>query len=462
MKKLMHDIARGKDLAVNLLRFRDLAGPLYNEYAALELTFNAYTMLQEIVEEKPELAGQEGEAVAELLSLLDAVSRDTPDREALIARAKKLRDEITGRMDLFTAYTDRLIVYEYVMNRMELSFEPEEKLDGHLADFDETYFMQSILSWLYADKDQSVIRDKLRLVIGQVPVRITKTKLFERITETFTLYKGGDRASLDDFIYMLRTSAMLHDPPFYTGARAVEEALRELEGADFGSVTKERYEELAAVLENGARLIHDLTDFYYTMQRVVNDIYAFCLSVPFGGAGGKSKLISACQSIWRCLARRKYMDTMLVPLEGRIESYEEKTSYLEAALVEVKSSYPDEIDRSGMSSFFEDFTVVVNLLSDSLFIDLEKVNAGETADVSYVRQKTDAFIAELAERMAGLSRPVKRAVTAAVLEKLPMPFQKPEDVEDYIRANLFGCGDKAEKITVISILSDLMYEDIEG
>ena len=64
--------------------------------------------------------------------------------------------------------------------------------------------------------------------------------------------------------------------------------------------------------------------------------------------------------------------------------------------------------------------------------------------------------------MKGMSRPLKRAVMASVLEKLPMAFQSPEEVEDYIRVNLFGCGDKAEKIVVISILTDLMNEDRVG
>ncbi len=33
-----------------------------------------------------------------------------------------LRDEITDKMDVLTAYTDRMICYEYVLNRMELKY----------------------------------------------------------------------------------------------------------------------------------------------------------------------------------------------------------------------------------------------------------------------------------------------------------------------------------------------------
>ena len=60
--------------------------------------------------------------------------------------------------------------------------------------------------------------------------------------------------------------------------------------------------------------------------------------------------------------------------------------------------------------------------------------------------------------MNEVTRPVKRAMTGQILEKLPMLIQSTEEVEDYIRVNLLGCQDKAEKLIVMSMLSDLMRE----
>lgn len=51
MKKQIQDICKGKDLASNLKWYRNAAVSTYSEYASLELTFSAYTMLQEVVEE---------------------------------------------------------------------------------------------------------------------------------------------------------------------------------------------------------------------------------------------------------------------------------------------------------------------------------------------------------------------------------------------------------------------------
>jgi hypothetical protein len=273
------------------------------------------------------------------------------------------------------------------------------------------------------------------------------------------LYKDGDKASLDDFIYMIKTSAMIYSPAHHVGEyKELEEILRQLEKTDFSVLTEECYEELAERLEEGARYVHEITDFYYSLQKVVNDIYALCLTMPY--VKEPSKLICACRSIWRCLAKKEYMDEMLVPLEGRIEPYVEKTSYLESVLYEIKSDYKEEVEEAGLTEFFEDFSIAANLLSDSLFIDLDKIRENEKADASYVKKCTAELIEELSSYMNTVSRPVKRAIMSQVLEKLPLMFQKTEEVEEYIRVNLFGCQDKAEKRIVMSILSDFIREEM--
>ena len=48
VKRLIHEIHEGRNLEKNLLKYRDMAIPLYVEYASLELTFSAFTLIQEI------------------------------------------------------------------------------------------------------------------------------------------------------------------------------------------------------------------------------------------------------------------------------------------------------------------------------------------------------------------------------------------------------------------------------
>jgi hypothetical protein len=293
--------------------------------------------------------------------------------------------------------------------------------------------------------------------MGQVPVHMTKGKLFERIGETFTLYKEQDKSALDHLIYMIRTAAMLYQPVDCDGYPSLEKCLHHLQNADYEHMEKDTYDELVSVLEAGAREIHELTDFYYGMQKVVNGVYAVCLTVPY--CKTESKLMAAGRSIWRCLAKREYRAEMMMPLEGRIEKCVEDSSYLESVFYEIRNSYQEELKELDLTQFFEDFTLVTNLLSDSLFIDLAHVGEEEKADADYVKRCTDDLLEELEEHYKKLSRPVRRAVTGLILDKLPLPFQSAKEVQEYLVTNLMGCSDKAEKCVVLTLLQDLMQEE---
>lgn len=460
MKKLIHDIHKGKNLKENLKKYAELAIPVYMDYGMLELTFSAYTLVEEIVEESQELAARESEPIARVLAALGTLGQENCDYASLAADMQELRREITRKMDLFTAYTDRLICYEYVMNRMEMAFIPEKELTKKLADFDEKEYMAKLNEYLFGNTDQSVIQDKVRMVMGQVPAHITKNKLFERIEEASTLYKDQDRSAMDSWLYMIRTSAMIYEPQHYVGQyAALEQQLKRLEQADYDNLSESEYDELAAVLETGARDIHEITDFYYNVQKVVNGIYAMCLILPY--CETESKLVKAGRSIWCCLAKKEYKEEMLLPLEGRIEPCVEKSSYLESVFYEIKSSCQKELTEVGLTQFFEDFALVTNLLSDSLFIDLSRMGEEEKADGAYIKTRTSQLLEELEEKFQSLSRPVKRAVVAQILEKLPLPFQSAAEVQEYILVNLMGCSNKAEKCVVLTILWDLMQEEKE-
>lgn len=460
MKKLIHDIHNGKNVKENLKVYCDMAIKTYSEYGTLELTFSAYTLLEEIVEEKTELAVKEQEVIDTVLQALGELGKETCAYGEVAERMRKLREKITAKMELFTAYTDRLICYEYVLNRMELKYLPEKEIAKQLAVFQEEEYLRQLMSYLFANEDQSVVQDKLRLVISQVPVHMTKSKLFEKIGEALTLYQGGERSSLDDFIYILRTSAMVYEPKRYEGDYTdFETLLNRLETADYVKMPEAEYEEMTRVLEEAAQSIHEITDLYYGLQKVVNGIYAMCQVLPY--VTKESKLVKAGRSIWVCLANREYRPEMLMPLEGRIERCIEKSSYLESVLYEIKNSYQEELTELSLTSFFEDFTLVANLLSDSLFINLEQEAKSEVADADYVQQRTDSLLEELSEKMGQLSRPVKRAVMGQILEKLPMMFQNVQEVEEYLRVNLLGCQDKAEKAIVMVMLWDLMQEEQE-
>lgn len=460
MKKLVQELHRGKNINENLKLYHNLVVQTYSEYGTLELTFAAYMLVEELTDKGNVICEEERKTAEVVLEALAKLAKENSDYRDVITDMKKIRQEITGKMDLFTAYTDRLLIYEYVLNRLEYQYLPAKELSQQLASFSEETYMERLNQYLFANKDQSVVRDKLQLVIGQIPVHMTKNKLFEKIQEALTLYKGADCSSLDDFVYVLRTSAMLYEPSQYVGKYGeIEEKLTRLTEADYANLSEQDYVSLRETLTQVSAKMLEMTDFYYNLQKVVNAIYAMCLLLPYSST--EITLVQTGKKIWEGLARKEYQDEMLIPLEGKIEQSVEKKGYLESVLDEIKQTYREPIHDLALTHFFDDFFIVANLLSDSLFIDLDKLEKEEVADTFYVRQVTERLLAELSEKMSGMSRSVKRAVMGQILGKLPLAFQNTEEVQQYIHLNLFGCQNKAEKVAVLSLLWELFEEEQE-
>ncbi len=458
MKKLINEIHKGKNIKKNLVLYRDRAVQTYCEYGVLDLTFGAYTFIEQIVEEQAERAQKEKDVIAPVLLALGELAKEDCAYGQVAGAMKKLRQEITDKMDLFTSYADSLICYEYVLNRMELKFLPEEKLADIFHEFEEEQFLRQVREFLTESKDQSVMQDRVRRLVGQLPVHMTKYKLFEQIGEALTLYQGSDCASLDEFVYMLRTSAMLYKPEKYAGEyAAVQSDIKRLQEADYAGLSEEEYKEMMEVLERAAEAVYGLTDFYYSLQKVVNGIYAMSLLFPYMET--ESKLVKDGRAIWKCLAMRECHPEMLIPLEGRIEQCIETYDCLEPVLYEVKDSYKEELHELSLTEFIDDMTKIVSLLSDSLFVDLECAGGEKVADADYVRQCSEQLREELSQQFLQLSRPLKRAVTSQLLEKMPLMFSNMQELEEYIRVNLFGCQDRAEKAVVMLLLQELMQEE---
>ncbi len=460
IKKLIRDIDRGADLKKNLPVYGEILSDTYLNYAAVELAFSAY-LLSETFSEYTVVSEEERRLYNKAMELLGtALAEDMSQLQKSISEGKGIREQITAVMEVYTSYTDRLICYEHVLKRMRLTFTTDEELLSRVRAVNEDDFVTRLMSFLVGNQDQSVVRDRIQTVLGQLPVHMTKNKFLERVNETLSLYKGSDMAALDGFVYMIRSAAMLQRPDDSQVAdREIHDFLEQLEQTEFSELDAESYEELSDHLEKVSEKILRITDFYYSLQKVVNGTIALCLARIHNPE--KTKVFDICKEILDSVVTGNLNEEALVKLEGKIEVYVEKTSYLEAVLFEVKSACGETLEELGLKDSFEDYAVIANLLSDSLFIDIDKAVETGIADEKKVKQVSVGLTEELSDLLGTLKRPVKKAVMAAVLEKIPADFSNTKEIETYIRTNLFGCQDFSERGAVLIELEELMDEAME-
>ena len=460
IKKLIRDIDRGTDLEKNLPVYGEILLDTYLNYASVELTLSAY-LLSETFSEYSDISEDESRQYDEVMKLMkEGLSEDDSRLTQTISAAGAMRDRITEVMEVYTSYTDRLICYEYVLKRKRLQFTEDKELLENLKAVNEEEFLARWMSFVVGNKDQSIVRDRIQTMMGLLPVHMTKNKLLERVKEALTLYREGDVSALEGFVYMIRSAAMLHRPDdSIISNQEIGSFLKRLEKTDFSRLEAESYGELSEELEKVSEKILRITDFYYSLQKVVNGTMALCLARIHNPE--KTEVFETCKNILESVAAGKSGEEELVRLEGKIEVYVEKTSFLEAVLFEVKSSYGGLLGELGLQKQFEDCALIANLLSDSLFIDIDAVNEKAVVDDEMVKRVSAELTGELSEMLGSLERPVKKAVMAAVLEKLPADFSNTKEIETYICTNLFGCQDFSEKGAVLIELEELMDEAVE-
>ena len=192
-------------------------------------------------------------------------------------------------------------------------------------------------------------------------------------------------------------------------------------------------------------------DYYISLQRCVNDTLSICLVNKWlpEDEGLVSKDVS--NTIEKYL-RGELSEDDLVPYEGRIEGLSER---LQAQMSKVEA--PD-MNAEAEESYI-DVATLARLLSNSLFAEIDPLFV-ESKEVTkeMIREKEDVLFGELEAVMKNVQKPVKKAVMAKVMEKLPPFLRTTGEIENYLQTNLYGCRDKAERVAVMAILIEMMED----
>ena len=425
------------------------------EYAALDLIFSLYGISESDLFDR---------FVAELLNpLLELMAKsDDPARlrkwmdQTADPKLRKMRQENKDRMEYFTAVTDRLVAYEYVLNRIELRFSPEEKLDDFLKSNPEDAFLNRMIMYLTRGGDKRVFGTRLQSVVGEVPIQITKNKLFERIDHAFSLYLDSDETAIDELIYMLRMVGLAAPSDrFSEDYPELAKPLADFEEADLAELSEQEYNVLRDEIYSLSEKLQQVMDEYNGLQRCVNDLLALCV-VSRRLPGDENIFEENEEKALKSCASGHFVEEHLVPLEGRIEGL---TVRLERIMSQVEA--PDM--NLWEEEEYQDVATLARLLSNSLFADIDPLFV-ETRQVTreLIREKEEVLFAELSESMKSSPRPVRKAIIAKVLEKLPPFLRNQQEIEEYFRVNLFGCRDKAERCAVMAILIEMEEKENQG
>lgn len=359
---------------------------------------------------------------------------------------ENLRERLIHDMNILTAYTDCFQIYEYVLNRVERRFVKGKSIPWSVEEFS-----TALLEVLSRSEDSTVMNSRIQEIMGQLPIRYTKQKFYSMLLERLTVYAGAEKESLEDVLYMLRTSAMVSLPKGmeeqWPGLYGILEKLRYM---DYRNLDKEQYWEAMDRINDASKKLNVESGLYLLAADLVNDLYVLFLTRDSAvvDSAEKDLFFSLAGDIRECFAKHDGQ-----PLPEQCKEYLEKLEGIQEYVMEQFMTDAGEDDPI--------LSKIVKLTSGSSFASLEEtVRKEEPADRKWIEKKGEEFCQELTKTFEGMPKSVVRAIMAKILSYLPVVFRSSGELEEYIRGSLEGCTDLAEREACMELLSwELMDED---
>lgn len=458
MKIAANEITKGKNLDTNLKKYSYGMMDLYNNYSLIRFSMNYYSLAEMYLEdnENSETLFEE-----EVLKLVDEVFENENISSEIIERVNTLRNNIINKMKGIISLADIFSIYEYVLNRIEYRFKDGSDI---LVESDDM-FASRIISYILSEKDQMLINTRISEVVRELPVRMTKNKFFELFSNGLKVYKGSEKQSVNDFLYMIRTSAMLDiDENAKLFSEDINEIYKEFRETDYSAIDEETYNNLHDKLTYTTDIIQKNVSLYQILIDTINDLYAYCLSKEYLSDNNVTRQIS-CKIISMINNKLKdkendneEIEELFINLEGKQEEYYRKIMNFSNILDVINDMYIDEVNKYGLLETYKSLEKVEKLESGSSFVEFDIENDTEIADDSFIDSKIEETKNDLSLFFKENSKIVNRAVMANILSSLPIFFGNVDEIKNYITSSISQCTDNAEKLAIYELFEKIMEE----
>lgn len=415
-------------------------------YAMARLALNMYLYFGELPLEYEQGTGRQEEFDRRYMELLGWYLDGEYPR--VLENIDNFRREIRQEMETVVAYSDAVQIYEYALNRIERRFvngslEPEIEIENLVG---------NVMHYLASTEDTTVQNQRIHELLRQLPIRFTRQKYFSMVHDALTSYIGSDYAGLEEVMYLLRCGSLIElSQRCGSGYGRLEEILACLKKLSFRDLTKEDYEKTNAQVKEAGELLLNLTEYCNNLEEMVNDLYLLCLTGPeaMRDAAKEASAFAILKGLWRQYENgsreiSQQLFAHLPELEGVQEEYFEKYQQLSFRQEEETDPLAFRVDM---------------LMSTSTFADLEENKRQGHVTREDLEEVTATFFAELETVFSSSQKPVIRAIMATTLSYLPVRFQSPDELQNYIRNSLDCCTDLAERAVCMELLQQMMEMD---
>lgn len=460
MKDLANNISKGKNLDMALPKFSQEMMSVYYKYAAVRLSMNYYTYNEMLKERENENVATGRNHLRKLVLSFMMIVETAMNNHAVgmelenaIANIDEIRNDIIRTMKGLTSLVDIFNIYEYVLNRVEYRY----KDASHIELKNDEEFTRDLMRYMLASDDKVVINANITDAVRQLPLRMTKSRFFELLKEGLKVYKDSEKCSVDDFIYMLSSSATVYRDPYTDQiSQDINDIIKEFDETDFTELDEEKYNKLHEKLMFGIEYVQRSVDEYMLLAELINDVYAMLLAAPYADTACEEREILS-----KILENRDdgSAEEALVKLEGRQERLSNEYTQCEFAIDMVVDKYMDIAESLMLGAQYNSLKRISILESGSYFVEFDEKKDHTIAGEEYVMERYEELCKALKEFFNIHNKLVNRAAMANVLASLPIFFNNVEEIQNYVYNSINGCSDIAEKSACAEIFASMMEDD---
>lgn len=422
--------------------------------ALTRLALNFYLFFEELPEKYEDENSSQRELDGRLSELLGSFLDG--EGKGLLERLSSLRSRIEDEMHQAMAFSDGLQVYEYALNRVERRF-----VRCLPVAVDETGLAANLMRYIAEAKEAAVQNQRIQMIVGQLPVRLTRQKYFGMVHDALTAYIGSDPEGLKDMMYLLRGCSMAGIfGGQEKGYARLQEIFSELQTVSFKEMEKASYEHVRELASEAGDMVMALMEYCTSLQEMVNDLYILCLTGDWAvrDAGEEEHAVEILQGLRQLYQQGKReipqeLEDCLPNLEGIQEEYAEKYQRLDFHWEENQDAPGEEGELARRGELVE------RLMSSSTFASLEIRKDCASVSREDVEKAADRFFGEVGPVLSSLQKPVARGVMALSLSYLPVFFNSPDEIKEYIGNSLACCTDRVEKEACMDLLLQVMESD---
>ena len=156
-------------------------------------------------------------------------------------------------------------------------------------------------------------------------------------------------------------------------------------------------------------------------------------------------------------AKLYWLGEFFPQIEGIQEQLFEGMNTAGAILEETMDAQKDVIKELSLTDEFNYLKQMSQLGSNSIFAEINGAADDSKVTADDVLKISDELTVEIKEHLKKSSRMVRRAIMANTIDKLPVFFNSPQEVAEYVTMSLEQCDDEAEKYASKQLIMEMMF-----